>query len=732
MTIIKRVKVAKRSSSPTLGSSPASRKKKRVSFANSIAETRILESGVLKIEGNVHVHSAEAEWEKMPQKGILKQSLAATSTNEVKKTTKPKESEQMVKKRTKQRNDDGKKKLGVKRPLFKKSRTIKIQRSTKEKLMSMSKRERREFIRQLEEKNKPNIELIRKAKLLWEVIRNSNTAEEKREQSVQDLLHLCCGKFSKLVYTHSTCRVVQCLFALNKPDIREKIFDELTPEILRMVKSKYTNFLVSKMLKYGSKNQRDIVINAFKGHCMDLYRIAYSATVLEDVYNEWATAEQRHSIVAEFYGNEFTFFKNEQNIPVSLLHIEAIARNYPQKIPSIVQSLEKLLEKAVVKIPTLKLSLTHKLLLDYLTNCTPDQRQSMIDSLKDQLPEICHSIEGSRAALLCVWNASTKERKAIVNSFKGLAIRSCQDEYARRVLFGIFDTVDDTTLVNEVITKEIANNIADLVYNKIGVWVFHYLVHPRDQRVFGKGLNQLLKQGDSNPNSKKLSQLRYSELFECVREPLMTFIKANMRDMLSNKISSVLVLDTLEVPSLSDPFLREICDADLDECFRAITEIASDEFIPHSPDGPSHIVQGGCARFVFRKLLQSDPRRRDGHRLSDFLADLPAESLSSWTGMDCGCYTLVEMFKSGSDKGREVLRQAITVKMLQNSHLAGAKALLDLFTSKDGEHPEAVVCLTEAEAKQKKLMPSSKRKRMKQLVGLLIYVVSSGRNFVFE
>lgn len=80
-------------------------------------------------------------------------------------------------------------------------------------------------------------------------------------------------------------------------------------------------------------------------------------------------------------------------------------------MPSLVQSLEKLLEKTVLKIPMLKLTLTHKLLLDYLTHCSPDQRKSMIDSMKDQLPEICHTQEGSRAALLCIWNADVKERK---------------------------------------------------------------------------------------------------------------------------------------------------------------------------------------------------------------------------------------------------------------------------------------------------------------------------------
>lgn len=115
----------------------------------------------------------------------------------------------------------------------------------------------------------------------------------------------------------------------------------------------------------------------------------------------------------------------------------------------------------------------------------------------------------------------------------------------------------------------------------------------------------------------------------------------------------------------SDPFIREIADEHIDSCFRAIVEVAADEFIPHSPDGPSHIVQGGCARFVFRKLLQTDPKRKDGHKLSDFLADLPPESLASWIGMNCGLYALVEMYKSGSTKARKVLKEAISLKSLK-------------------------------------------------------------------
>lgn len=133
-----------------------------------------------------------------------------------------------------------------------------------------------------------------------------------------------------------------------------------------------------------------------------------------------------------------------------------------------------------------------------------------------------------------------------MKSFKDLAVKAATDEFSRRVLFAIFDSVDDTVLVNKFITKELADNLADLVYDPNGVKVLHYLVHPRDGRVFGKAMIKLLQKGDGNAASKKTPADRYRELFAPLKEPLYTFMAANMREMLYNKTSAVLVLDALE------------------------------------------------------------------------------------------------------------------------------------------------------------------------------------------
>jgi hypothetical protein len=80
---------------------------------------------------------------------------------------------------------------------------------------------------------------------------STKVSDEKRGHCLSELMHLCKGKFSALAYSHATSRVVQCLLKLKKPDIRNQIFAELKPEILRLAMSRYGKYFVMKMLKYG-------------------------------------------------------------------------------------------------------------------------------------------------------------------------------------------------------------------------------------------------------------------------------------------------------------------------------------------------------------------------------------------------------------------------------------------------------------------------------------------------
>uniref|UniRef100_A0A0M3J8S8 Protein penguin (inferred by orthology to a D. melanogaster protein) n=1 Tax=Anisakis simplex TaxID=6269 RepID=A0A0M3J8S8_ANISI len=161
-----------------------------------------------------------------------------------------------------------------------------------------------------------------------------------------------------LIYAHDTCRVIECLTSLPKGTIRSLLFDELCPEIVRMSKSKYARFFVTKMLKNGSAAQRNIIINAFRGHCVSLMRIQWAAEVLETAYNDYANAEQRSNIVSEFYGKEYLLFKVVgirigyclfQDESLKVVTLKDILEKDPAKKAVIIKNLEELLKDIVPK-----------------------------------------------------------------------------------------------------------------------------------------------------------------------------------------------------------------------------------------------------------------------------------------------------------------------------------------------------------------------------------------------
>ncbi|VDK17418.1 unnamed protein product [Anisakis simplex] len=190
--------------------------------------------------------------EKVVDHSTTKSSPEADQTMNESKSTNGMEME-VSPKAKKKHTDDKKMKIigggGVEK--VKKHTKIQVTRKVKEKLMTMNRKERRAFIKELQRKRKPNFDLALKCKQLWEKIRSAKCQEADREKYVHELYGLVKGKAKELIYAHDTCRVIECLTSLPKGTIRSLLFDELCPEIVRMSKSKYARFFVTKMLKNG-------------------------------------------------------------------------------------------------------------------------------------------------------------------------------------------------------------------------------------------------------------------------------------------------------------------------------------------------------------------------------------------------------------------------------------------------------------------------------------------------
>ncbi|CAI5441583.1 unnamed protein product [Caenorhabditis angaria] len=678
-------------SESSFGSQPApKRQSKKVSFSGKLEHTKVFDKRVKDLQ----IKPSEAS----PGRGILrtpnsakkvvKRTVKHVATDDVEETQNnstpvapPKKKVKAVFKEPKQpenneeeQNEDAEnveENVGEEEvaPVFKKRAPIKVTKSVKEKLLTMDRKERKAFLRELKLKRKPEGERAQKCKELWEKIRSSKTPIAEKDEAVHKLYGLVKGHAAKLIYAHDTSRVIECLVGTEREGIINNLFNELTPEIVRMSKNVYSKFFVKKMLKNGSKEQREIIINAFRGHAPTLLRITHAAEVLEYAYNDFANAHQRFNIISEFYGKEFILFRSDK-----IKSLTEILKEEPGKKNVILQHLEEIIE-AVNGKETLRLSILHKLMLDFFENCDEEKKTNLLDSLKDKIPEFIHTPDGAKLAVKLIWFAPAKERKLIVKNFKDLSVKAAMEHFGHRVLLAIFDSVDDTVLVNKFIVSELSNEIKKLVEDEWGEKVVHYLVHPRDGRGIDKGEIDLLKEGDSNEHSKKPKEDRYAQLYAALTESLYCYLAANIAELILEANKSRFVAACLETTSQYDLFDRKVPSDARKSCNKAIAEIASKDFVPMDQEG-FHIIEHQSGNFVLNAIMRCDPNLPEDERLStEIVQAVSKQQLGTWITCNKGCHVLLKILQVGSKSTIEKVRQAINRKHLDGYSSKGANLL---------------------------------------------------------
>ncbi|EPB70319.1 CPL domain protein [Ancylostoma ceylanicum] len=649
------------------GQSTEKKPNKRVSFSGNMERIKVFDKNVKDLD--IKPSSAS------PGKGILRaKNSKVHQKRKAHKASENSSSPKKVKTDEKVEVESLEDKAAEKPVVAKKKIKIQVTKKVKEQLLTMDRKQRKAFLRQLKAQKNPHSDRAMECKLLWEKIRSKKTTAQERDDCVSKLFGLVKGFAAKLIYAHDTCRVFECLLALKRPGITSAIFDELTPEIVKMTKSKYAHFFVLRMLKYGTKDQRATIIRAFRGHAVSLMRIVYAAEVLECAYNDFANAQQRFDIVSEFYGKQFVMFQSDT--PRTL---DEIVAEEPSKKKLIIQHLEEQIFTLVDKT-TVRLSLCHRLLKDYICHCDTDQRTNLIDSLKDRIPELVHTPDGAYVAMKCIWNANAKDRKLIVKNFKDLTVKVAMEHYGHRVLMAVFDSVDDTVLVNKYITSELSNEMSKLILDTWGEKVIHYVVHPRDGRGMPKEEIELLKEGDSNPFSKKEKKDRYAEIYRHICEGLYTYIAANMETLIFDQNRSKFIAASLETTSNYDLFDRQVPAEMRKQCNEAIAEVAKQEFIPMDSQR-LHLIEHPAGHFLLMAVLRCDQSLPEDQQLSvELVNSLNKAELGSWICCNKGCHVLLKMLQCGSGIVRQKIKEAVNMKQLKEYTCRGATLLVQELT----------------------------------------------------
>lgn len=503
-----------------------------------------------------------------------------------------------------------------------------------------------EEVEEMKKKKKEKSEIVSKLMGIYEKLRRKDTADKERLSLINDVIAVAEGKESEVVFKHGTVRVLEMCVKYGTDEQKDKIFKIFKDNLVVLLTSKYAKFLVEKFIEYGSKDQKKKIIEAFYGKVKKLIKDKGASQILEEIYCKYANASQRAALVEEFYGPEYAVFK-----VASGRTLEGIFETEPDKKERVLKHMKESLSNLCQK-DVLSLSVIHRALFDFFTYAESSQKREIVEILKPGLIHILHTKDGSKVAMNCIWEASTKDRKVITKSFKTYIKKICTEEFGHLVLLALFDVMDDTVLLKKALFPEILSNLEDLLVNQYGRKVLLYILKPRHSSFFLPEVNKLLQKGDENQYSKKEPAVRQQELRDFLVPSLLDCLTKNAKDIMLNKSTAVVLLATMEVDKESSkivPLMEKIASLvgkplkskdEQDENGKTVEVPSSD-----------HPIIDACGHWLVKSIIKQDQIRKESgceNLFSSILCDhVPQGCFSDWSNENRGAFVLVSLLESG-------------------------------------------------------------------------------------
>ncbi|CAI8494596.1 unnamed protein product [Hanseniaspora opuntiae] len=152
---------------------------------------------------------------------------------------------------------------------------------------------------------------IESIKKLWEKLRAKDTTKKEKTALCEEIWELSSDSIAELVLKHDASRVVQSLVKYSDVKKRDQIVIALKGKFADLAKSSYGKYLLVKLLHYGSKDSRQIIIDELHGNLRKLMRHREGAYVVEDLFVLYANQKQRNQMLQEFWGSEYAVFAVE-------------------------------------------------------------------------------------------------------------------------------------------------------------------------------------------------------------------------------------------------------------------------------------------------------------------------------------------------------------------------------------------------------------------------------------
>lgn len=487
--------------------------------------------------------------------------------------------------------------------------------------------------------SKPHADTLARSKKLWAQLNRKKVPKTERQKIIDELYGLIKGSVVEIIFKHDASRVVQASFKFGSEEQRTTILNELKGRLVELSKSTYGKFLVVKMLFYGTNVHRGLILSELHGNVRKLIKHKEAAYVIEDAFREYTTPAQQESLVSEMYGAEYSVFESTGS--KSLKDLLAAS---PEKRDTIMKNLWDSIEGSVKK-GSIGFTIIHRALLSFLQNANTPERVQVIELIKELLPEIVHTKDGSEVASYVIALSAAKERKAIMKSFREHIVKAMCDEYGWIVVISLCMCVDDTVLLTKAYIPDIEKKCLDLFENKNARKVFLYLLGDVQARYLTARDLHVLEEvnGLKQTTSKKDDQLRRKEILQPLSRVLVATLIDNMDGMLRDPNASSLLVEII----LHAPTDR---DAAISALLEKFTNSPEDVLIEHTARFLKTLVQGGFYNKTTGIIERIDPSIQFG----DKFAPIVSERAAAWSSGD-GSFVVVALLENLDSEAPELI-----------------------------------------------------------------------------
>jgi pumilio family protein 6 len=442
---------------------------------------------------------------------------------------------------------------------------------------------------------------------------------DERKTLVAELYEIITGRVSDFVFKHDSVRIIQTALKYASPDQRKLIARELQGKFRDLAESRYAKFLLGKMLVHGDTEIRDLIVPEFYGHVKRLIKHPEASWILDDIYRGVATKQQKAQLLREWYGPEFSIFKDtSKNSEVSADLSQIIAES-PEKKSPIMHHLYELINQLVQKKVT-GFTMLHDAMLQYFLNSKPGSSDAseFIELIKgdeegDLAKNMAFTPSGARLTCLCLAYASAKDRKVLLRFYRDIIKLMAGDVHAHMILLTAFEVVDDTRLTAKTIFPELLSQDAAesarheellMQVNDINarIPVLHSFVGDKVKWLLPANDQQILQEvfNIRKETSKKEPSLRLQELIKVASPVLLEFIAACAESLMETSFGCQFLLEVL--------FGAE---GDKDAALSAVAVAAKSK--AETQDSPflgrmlKSLVQGGRFNSAEGKIEKVDP-----------------------------------------------------------------------------------------------------------------------------